>query len=272
MKLANKAAKILTNKYFLYFIVFLAVTNVFGYLVMHKTNAVIFFALVGVVMYQFSKNMAVVLMVCLFATNLLMSSNILREGLENASDSTTKDESIRNENIKRVIDDRKNSENTTSTDSTDSTTTTDSNGKKVVAAKKIENNNSSTMSSSSPVDVNNLDLNKILASTDVAPQNSESTVSGMSTMNNKKNNKNGRIDYASTLEEAYDNLDKILGGDGMKNLTQDTEKLMKRQQELFKTMETMTPMLDQAKSMLEGFDMNSLKGLTNFAAGFSSTK
>jgi len=264
MKLANKAAKILTNKYFLYFIVFLAVTNVFGYLVMHKTNAVIFFALVGVVTYQFSKNMAVVLMVCLFATNLLMSSNILREGLENASDSTTKDESIRNENIKRVIDDRKNSENTTST--------TDINGKKVVAVKKVENNNSSTMSSSSPVDVNNLDLNKILASTDVTPQTSESTVSGMSTMNNKKNNKNGRIDYASTLEEAYDNLDKILGGDGMKNLTQDTEKLMKRQQELFKTMETMTPMLDQAKSMLEGFDMNSLKGLTNFAAGFSSTK
>lgn len=270
MKLANKAAKILTNKYFLYFIVFLAVTNVFGYLVMHKTNAVIFFALVGVVMYQFSKNMAVVLMVCLFATNLLMSSNILREGLENANDATRKDESINNENIKRVIDERKNSENTSNVTTTDNTTT-DKNGKKIVAAKKIENNNSST-TTSSPVDVNNLDLNKILASTDVSPQNSESTVSGMSTMNNKKNNKNGRIDYASTLEEAYDNLDKILGGDGMKNLTKDTEKLMKRQQELFKTMETMTPMIDQAKSMLEGFDMNSLKGLTNFAAGFSSTK
>ena len=240
MSLASKASKILTNKYFLYFIVFLAVTNVFGYLVMNKTNAIIFFCLVGIMMYQFSKNMAVVLLVCLLATNLLMSSNVLREGLENAStDNTVSKEDVNKDNVKKAV------------------------AVKAVANKSNEN-------SSNPVDINNLDLNKILSSTDVAPDSA--SVSGMSTMNNNKmNKKNGRIDYASTLEEAYDNLDKILGGDGMKNLTQDTERLMKRQQELFKTMENMTPMLEQAKSMLEGFDMSSLKGLTSLASGFSAT-
>jgi len=248
MSLTSKASKILTNKYFLYFIVFLAVTNVFGYLVMNKTNAVIFFAVVGMITYQFSKNMAVVLMVCLVATNLLMSSNVLREGLENATTTVNKD----NVNKDNVNKDAVNKDAV----------------KKIAVAKKINENKDE--SNRNPVDVNNLDLNKILASTDVEP--SSTNISGMSTMNNNKmNKKNGRIDYASTLEEAYDNLDKVLGGDGMKSLTQDTERLMKRQQELFKTMETMTPMLESAKSMLEGFDMNSLKGLTSLASGFSSS-
>lgn len=243
MSLASKASKILTNKYFLYFIVFLAVTNVFGYLVMHKTNAVIFFAVVGIITYQFSKNMAVVLMVCLVATNLLMSSNVLREGLENATTTVNKD-NVNKDNINKDT------------------------VKKVAVAKKINENKDEN--NRNPVDINNLDLNKIIASTDVEP--STTNVSGMSTMNNNKmNKKNGRIDYASTLEEAYDNLDKVLGGDGMKSLTQDTERLMKRQQELFKVMESMTPMLESAKGMLEGFDMNSLKGLTSLASGFSST-
>ncbi len=69
MSLATEASKLLTNKYFLYFIVFLAATNVLGYLVTNKTNAVIFFALVGLLTYQFSKNMAVILLVAVIATN-----------------------------------------------------------------------------------------------------------------------------------------------------------------------------------------------------------
>lgn len=42
MSIANEASKLLTNKYFLYFIVFLAVSNVLGYLVTNKLNAVVF--------------------------------------------------------------------------------------------------------------------------------------------------------------------------------------------------------------------------------------
>jgi len=46
---------------------------------------------------------------------------------------------------------------------------------------------------------------------------------GMDIMSNKKSN---RIDYASTVEDAYDDLNKILGSDGMQRLTNDTHKLM----------------------------------------------
>ena len=70
MKFANELSKLLTNKYFLYFIVFLSVTNVLGYLVNNKIHAVIFFALVSFLMANFSKNMVVILLVALVSTNL----------------------------------------------------------------------------------------------------------------------------------------------------------------------------------------------------------
>ena len=69
--------------------VFLAATNVLGYLVTNKLNAVIFFALVGLLTYQFSKNMAVILLVAIVATNFMMANKIIREGLENATSNTS---------------------------------------------------------------------------------------------------------------------------------------------------------------------------------------
>ena len=72
-----------------------------------------------------------------------------------------------------------------------------------------------------------------------------------------------RIDYASTIEGAYDNLDKMLGSDGINKLTQDTQKLMSQQQKLFDTMQTMAPALENAKTMLKGFDIKDLGGLSD---------
>ena len=247
MSFASKAAKLLTNKYVLYFVFFLAITNVFGYLVMNKLNAVIFFALIGLLMSYFSKNMIVVLGVCILATNLIMANKTLREGLENNTDTTS---------------------TTTTTPSTPPSTPTStttpptppSNKKKPPSEDPIV-----PIPDDAPIkDVNNMDMNKMTVE-EGAPQ---PVVDAMTT-GNKKNSKNGRIDYASTIENAYNDLDNILGGDGIKNLTQDTQKLMEKQKELFESMQSMTPMLNQAKDMLKGFDMNNLKGLASLATSFS---
>jgi len=77
-------------------------------------------------------------------------------------------------------------------------------------------------------------------------------------MNNKKN----RIDYASTIEDAYTDLNKILQGDGIKQLTTDTQRLMQQQLELANAMKSMSPLLEQAKGLLQGFDLNGLTSLT----------
>jgi hypothetical protein len=85
---------------------------------------------------------------------------------------------------------------------------------------------------------------------------------GFTGINNKKNN---RIDYAATVEDAYGDLSKILGGDGIKNLTTDTQKLMKQQLQLAEAMQSMTPLLEQAKTLIGGFDMKNFDGIASLA-------
>ena len=85
MKLANNFNKLLKNRLVLYVVVFLAVTNVLGYFSMRDMNAITFFALIGYLTHQFTKNMIVVLLTAMLATNLLMSNSI-REGLAGKKD------------------------------------------------------------------------------------------------------------------------------------------------------------------------------------------
>ena len=82
MNFKKEAEKLLANKYFLYFIIFLSATNVLGYLVSYKFNSAIIFMLIGLIMHQFSKNLVIVLLVALVITNMLAAFGIMREGLD----------------------------------------------------------------------------------------------------------------------------------------------------------------------------------------------
>jgi len=75
----------------------------------------------------------------------------------------------------------------------------------------------------------------------------------------RSKNRGYNIDYASTIEDAYDELNKILGSDGIKKLTGDTQNLMKQQMQLAESMksmgpmiQSMAPMMKQAQDMLGG--------------------
>ena len=70
------------------------------------------------------------------------------------------------------------------------------------------------------------------------------------------------IDYDKSINESYKNLEKLIGGDGMSNLTRDTTALMDRQKQLADSMKTLEPMLNNAKDMLKGFDMKNIEGLS----------
>lgn len=98
MSFASSAAKLLTNKYVLYFVVFLAITNVLGYIMIGQFKTVIFFALTSLLTSYFSNNMIVILLVGLITTNLFVSGSILqqqkikvKEGLENKESEVKKD-------------------------------------------------------------------------------------------------------------------------------------------------------------------------------------
>jgi len=241
MSFLNEASKLFTNKYFLYFVMFLSVTNIFGYLVTNKLNAIVFFILIGVLTHQFSKNMAVVLLVSLLATNFLMVNRSMREGLENqvAEDAPA---------VKKIVE-------------------TDEEIAKAVPAVKtaknndeikeaINNSNAKQGEPTKPVDMNNEDLNMSEEEAD-APKGVGEKIS-----TNKKGKTEEhfgpRLDYAATIEQSYQNLDNLLGTDSIKQLTTDTQKLMQQQQNLFNTMNQMVPVLEGAQNMLKTFKIDGL--------------
>ena len=80
----------------------------------------------------------------------------------------------------------------------------------------------------------------------------------------RRKNGGSKIDYATTIEDAYDQLNQILGSDGVKSLTTDTQKLMNQQMELAKSMEAMTPLIkgimpmaEKAQEMMKSMDTGS---------------
>jgi hypothetical protein len=254
MSFVKEGSKLLTNKYFLYFMVFLASTNVLGYMVTNKINAIIFFILVSLLTYQFSKNMAVILLVAMIATNFLMANKRIREGLEGQSttDNATNDNAT-----------------------TDNATTT---GLKKNVLNKITDidpeiadaipsvQNEQTQS----LDPNNDDLNKTDKETN-APMGVGSVMSKKQSAKTSEHF-GPRLDYAKTIEDSYQNLDQLLGSDSIQQLTNDTQKLMSQQQNLFNTMQQMAPMIEGAKNMLGGFDIKSLTNSLNKVSDITGIK
>jgi hypothetical protein len=225
MKVPKSVFKLLENKYVLYFVLFLAVSNLLGYMVVGNMNAVILFILIGGLMTFFSKNMIIVLSVPLVLTSVLLVGNRVSEGF------TDEDK----ENAKEKMDDKK---------------------------KEIkEKVNGEPITESDPDTEGDLTTATSSAASDPEGAATETKPENMS-LYKKKNN---RIDYASTLEDAYGDLNNILGKDGIKSLTSDTQKLMDQQMQLAEALKGMAPLIGDAKKMLTGMDIS---GLTEMAKSF----
>jgi cytoskeletal protein RodZ len=253
MKIPKSVAKLLENKYVLYIILFLAVTNLLGYMVMGSIAPVIFFIIVGYLVSIFSKNMIIVLLVPLLLTSILMAGSKAIEGFDNP---IALDETV-----------HATTSTTPSSTTPSSTTTTTTPPSTTIATKKQGTVSSTPLSQGS----NNVVTPPMQTTdnTDAVGDPVGQQQQGMTTMYHKKNN---RIDYAATVEDAYEDLNKILGGDGIKRLTDDTQRLMGQQIQLADAMKSMTPLLEQAKGMLQGFDLKNLDGLASMAKQFANTK
>ncbi len=184
-KVVNKKVNnVFSNKYFLYFMLFLAITSILGYLQVHNFHAIVFFILVGFLTYQFTKNMSIVLFTSIVATALF--SNMKHKFVENMEN-----------NKKEAGDD----------------------------VEEMED-----------------------ADED---EDEEEEEEGMS----------GKIDYQKTLTDSYANLNKMVGGEGMKQMTKDSERLIATQKQLSQNMENLKPMLENAQNMIKGMGKMDIKGL-----------
>ena len=225
MKLNSTVSKILTNKWVLNIVAFLAFLNVIGYAVMGNLNNAAFFIVLAVLVRYFSKNMIIVLGVPLILVNLFNFKNGSYqfegiEGMENNTDGAS-----------------------------------DKSSQKNILNKALEDKNKKD----TPIIVPN---DGGVVSSNVADDKSGFEVG-------RRKNGGSKIDYATTIEDAYDQLNQILGSDGVKSLTDDTQKLMQQQMELAKSMEAMTPLIkgimpmaEKAQEMMKGMD-NGSGGLGN---------
>ena len=223
MKFNAVVNNFLTNKLVLNVVSFIALLNVIGYAVMGKFNNVLFFIVLAILVKYFSKNMIIILGVPLIAVNLLsLKSGSVFEGLENKDDKKPSD-SAEEENKKHLD--------------------------KAVEDKKKQQP-PMLPGTEHP---NEKEQNGGVVSSNV--KTDESFEVG------RKKSASSKIDYAATIEDAYDELNKILGSDGIKRLTSDTQGLMKQQADLAKSMEAMTPLIqsimpmaEKAQKMMESMD------------------
>lgn len=83
----------------------------------------------------------------------------------------------------------------------------------------------------------------------------------------QKNKKGGDfdVDLASTLEQSYGMLNNLLDNDGISNLTDETKRLIGEQKKLFQSMNSMAPLIGQAKEMLGMFNTNDFKQMEGLA-------
>ena len=100
MGLEKSIKLLLQSKITLYVVLFVAVTNVLGFLMVNNYEAILFFSLIGYLTTHFSKNMIVVLLTAVVSTNLLLAvvktnksaSGLLLEGLENDDEEEEEEE------------------------------------------------------------------------------------------------------------------------------------------------------------------------------------
>jgi hypothetical protein len=218
---------LMESKMALYILVALSVMNVLGYMMNNCARAVVFFFLVGAVAYGFTHNMVAVLSACLILTTMLVTCGPGGPLAHN------------DHQYVEGMEDKSGDDDSEETD-TSSGETGKATGDEATANKD-------------PTGAN--------AAPDAAPATKESCKGtwdektkmcgaekeSMTTVY-KKNN---RIDAAATVEDAYDDLNKILGGEGMKNLSKDTQSLVTQQKDLTEAMKGMGPLVEQASSMMK---------------------
>ena len=95
MSVFKSMDKMMKNQAVLYGVLFITVTNVFGYLMVRNYEAIVFFALVAYLSSEFTKNNVLVCLVALLMTNILLAivqGRKVYEGMREGPQDDTADE------------------------------------------------------------------------------------------------------------------------------------------------------------------------------------
>ena len=257
MKLNSSIKKFITNRWVLNVISVLALFNIIGYMVLGNFNYVLYFIVFAVLVRYFSKNMTIVLGVPLIMTNLLALKNNGIEGMTNNSNSNNKNSIIDNIN----------------SNSNNNTSNTNGNNNQMLKNAIMNKKDGKT---GQGLQMRNIETENGNENSNMATQISGGEQQGFEP--GRQKNRGHEIDYATTIEDAYDQLNSILGSDGVQRLTSDTQNLMKQQMQLAEAMKSMQPMVESIAPMVKnlqgmmgqlGDGKEGLNGLMDLAKKFS---
>ena len=246
------------NKFVLYASLFLVLLSILRYISNQNFNAVILITLIGLITSYFSKNMIIVLLtavVSVFVLEMIGSPGVT-EGMATKEGNTgSKDKSTEGDDDDDDSSKEDSEKMTTVNDKSTGETSVDKPVKKPDEKTKIEGNQTQTTNKSK---------NKQQGMTKLSP-----AVYNESNNNNDKNA--NRIDYANTLEQAYDNIENIIGEDGVRGLTDQTKSLMNQQKQLMENMKEMGPLLQSAEGFMKQMTGNGgIAGITEMLKGFAT--
>jgi len=237
-----KLNKIFQSKFLLYVVAIIALVYVVQLLNEGKNNMVAVFVVIALLSSYFSKNMIINLGIAIVATILIGSANILQEGFDEKEGMGHKKEGMGHKKKEGMHTSKREGlrEKQSYILNVDD---------ECVKASKEE-------CAEGECYTNNKCTEKFGQRS--VPRSTPASVDG------KPEKPGDRIDYASTLELAYDNLQGMLGEGGVKGLTDETKRLVSQQQNLMESIQTMAPVLKSAKKTLEQMelpDMKEMQGL-----------
>jgi hypothetical protein len=221
--------KLLNNKIILFIVSALALFSLYMHITKSNFSAVLLFFLTAALVYSFTKNMILVLGASFIVTTIAsMSKNLfgLKEGFK--EDKDDEDEEGEGE--------------------------LESTAKEAAIVKKMKKTKTdATADAAADADA---DEDEKFGNQKISPAlfNTPS-----------KKNVEQQLGKATEVEQAYDNLEKIMGTEKINSISTDTKDLIKQQNELIKQLKTMTPALNSAMSSLGNLDLNKLTGMFNSA-------
>jgi hypothetical protein len=223
--------KLLNNKITLFIVSALALFSLYMHITKSNFSAVLLFFLTAALVYSFTKNMILVLGASFIVTTIAsMSKNLfgLKEGFKEGNDDGDEEGEV--ESTAKAAAIVKKMKKTKTDANTDADADVDPDEDK----KEKQN-------------FGNQKISPALFNTP------------------SKKNVEQQLGKATEVEQAYDNLEKIMGTEKINSISTDTKDLIKQQNELIKQLKTMTPALNSAMSSLGNLDLNKLTGMFNSA-------
>ena len=245
-----RASSLATDKNVVYIMLVIAVVNVVGYLMMGNFEAVVFFAIVAYLSTFFTKNMVIVFLISILATNFLMVSKVnyfsrmnAREGMENkgAADSDTADKAVAKANDAVASNADK--------DATNNAVANPSAAPKPSASATPKPTPTNSKKTSGEKEGMNGKLAPANFNDDDEDEGSASPFPGTKAETNAQ------------MERAYDSLQNIGSGASSGAMKLQTAEVMQQQKVLMDNIKTMQPFLETAERFLDKFNMKGIDGL-----------